>query len=364
MRDGFAVDKWLLLAVSGLLLVGVTMVLSTSYLYADERFADGTYFFRKQLIALGAGIVGLIVCSVISGTTYRRLAYPLLGLTVLVLILVVIPGVGVLRGGARRWLMFAGFTFQPAELAKLALVIYLAHSMARKEEKIKTFALGVLPHIIVTGVCLGLLLLEPDFGTALILAMLLYSMLFIGGARVSHLLATGLVALPALIYLMLTAPYRLRRLITFLDPWSDPQDTGFQVIQSLIAFGSGQFWGRGLGEGRQKLFYLPEAHTDFVFSVIGEEVGFLGALAVLALFGVIVLRGLRLTGKIEEPFEQYLAFGVTVLLGLQALIHMGVVMGIMPAKGLVLPFISYGGSALVTNLMEAGILMSLSRRRL
>jgi cell division protein FtsW len=364
MRDGFAVDKWLLLAVTGLLLVGVTMVLSTSYLYADERFADGTYFFRKQLIALGAGVAGLIVCSLMSSSAYRRLAYPLLGLTILVLVLVLIPGMGVLRGGARRWLMFAGFTFQPAELAKLALVIYLAHSMARKEDKIKTFAFGILPHMIVTGVCLGLLLLEPDFGTALILAMLLYSMLFIGGVRISHLLATGLLALPGLIYIMVTAPYRLRRLITFLDPWSDPQDTGFQVIQSLIAFGSGQFWGRGLGEGRQKLFYLPEAHTDFVFSVVGEEVGFLGAIAVLALFGLIVLRGLRLTSKIEEPFEQYLAFGVTVLLGLQALIHMGVVMGIMPAKGLVLPFISYGGSALVTNLMEAGILLSLSRRRL
>ena len=364
MKDGFAVDKWLLIAVTGLLVVGVTMVLSTSYLYAAERLADGTYFFRKQLIALGAGVIGLIACSLLSAPAYRRLAYPLLGLTLVVLMLVVIPGIGVARGGARRWLMFAGFTFQPAELAKLALVIYLAHSMAKKEDRIKTFAIGVLPHLIVTGVCLGLLLLEPDFGTALILATLLYSMLFIGGARVSHLLATGLLALPALVYIMLTAPYRVRRLTTFLDPWSDPQNTGFQVVQSLIGFGSGQFWGRGLGEGRQKLFYLPEAHTDFVFSVIGEEIGLLGALAVLALFGVIVGRGLRLTGKIEEPFEQYLAFGLTLLLGLQALIHMGVVMGIMPAKGLVLPFISYGGSALVINLMEAGILLGLSRRRL
>jgi cell division protein FtsW len=178
------------------------------------------------------------------------------------------------------------------------------------------------------------------------------------------LLATGLLALPAFAYVMFTAPYRVRRLVAFLDPWSDPQNAGFQVVQSLIAFGSGQFWGRGLGEGRQKLFYLPEAHTDFVFSVIGEEIGFLGALAVLGLFGVIVLRGLRLTGKIEEPFEKYLAFGLTILLGLQALIHMGVVMGMMPAKGLVLPFISYGGSALVINLTEAGILLGLSRRRL
>jgi cell division protein FtsW len=167
-----------------------------------------------------------------------------------------------------------------------------------------------------------------------------------------------------LIYVMTKADYRIRRLMSFLDPWSDAAGSGFHVIQSLIAFGSGQIWGRGLGESRQKLFYLPEAHTDFVFSVIGEELGLLGALAVLALFGVIIARGLQLTTKIEEPFDQYLAFGLTVLLGLQALIHMGVVMGLMPTKGLVLPFISYGGSAMVVNLMEAGILLGLSRRRL
>ena len=340
------------------------MVLSTSYLYSQERFADGTYFFRKQLMAIGAGLVALVVCSLVPPTTYRRLAYPLLGLTFFVLLLVLIPGIGVSRGGARRWLMLSGFAFQPAELAKLAIVFYLAHSMARKEEKIQTFALGVLPHLMVGGVFLGVLLLEPDFGTALILAVLLYLMLFIGGARASHLLATALMALPVLVYVMLKAEYRLRRLLTFMDPWREASSSGFQVIQSLIAFGSGQFWGRGLGESRQKLFYLPEAHTDFVFSVIGEELGLLGAFAVLTLFGIIIVRGLRLTARIEEPFEQYLAFGLTVLLGLQALIHMGVVMGLMPTKGLVLPFISYGGSAMVINLTEAGILLGLSRRRL
>jgi len=210
----------------------------------------------------------------------------------------------------------------------------------------------------------ALLLLEPDFGTALMLGAVLYLMLFIGGVKVSHLLATGLMALPVLIYLIASAEYRVRRLLTFLDPWSDASGSGFQIIQSLIAFGSGQLWGRGLGESRQKLFYLPEAHTDFVYSVIGEELGLLGALLVVGLFGVIVVRGLRLTARIEEPFEQYLAFGLTVLLGLQGLIHMGVVMGLMPTKGLVLPFISYGGSAMVINLMEAGILLGLSRRRL
>ena len=364
MRDGLTVDKWMLLAVVGLLAVGVTMVLSTSYLYSQERYGDGTYFFRKQMIAMGAGAVALIACTMIPSALYRRFAYPLLALSFIILILVLVPGVGVNRGGARRWIMFPGFAFQPSELAKLALVFYLAHSMAKKEQMIRSFSVGVLPHLIVVGLFAGMLLLEPDFGTALMLSMLLYFMLFIGGARVHHLIGTGLMALPVLIYVFTKADYRIRRLMSFLDPWSDAAGSGFHVIQSLIAFGSGQIWGRGLGESRQKLFYLPEAHTDFVFSVIGEELGLLGALAVLALFGVIITRGLQLTAKIEEPFDQYLAFGLTVLLGLQALIHMGVVMGLMPTKGLVLPFISYGGSAMVINLMEAGILLGLSRRRL
>jgi cell division protein FtsW len=364
MREGLAVDKWMLLAVVALLALGMTMVLSTSYLYSQERYGDGTYFFRKQLIAMGAGAIALIACSMVPSALYRRFAYPILALSFVVLLLVLIPGIGVSRGGARRWIMFPGFAFQPSELAKLALVFYLARSMAKKEEMIRTFSVGILPHLIVSGIFAGMLLLEPDFGTALILTMLLYFMLFIGGARIHHLLATGLMALPVLIYVMTKAEYRLRRLLTFLDPWSDASGSGFHVIQSLIAFGSGQVWGRGLGESRQKLFYLPEAHTDFVYSVIGEELGLWGALMVLALFGVIIVRGFQLTAKIEEPFDQYLAFGLTVLLGLQALIHMGVVMGLMPTKGLVLPFISYGGSAMVVNLMEAGILLGLSRRRL
>ena len=364
MRDGLAVDKWMLLAVAGLLALGVTMVLSTSYLHSQERYGDGTYFFRKQLIAMGAGAIALVGCSLAPSALYRRFAYPLLAISFILLVMVLIPGIGVNRGGARRWIMFPGFAFQPSELAKLSMVVYLAHSLAKKEELIRSFSVGIVPHLIVSGAFAGLLLLEPDFGTALILTMLLYFMLFVGGVRVSHLLATGLLALPALVYVLMTAEYRLRRLMTFWDPWSDPSGSGFHVIQSLIAFGSGQWFGRGLGESRQKLLYLPEAHTDFVYSVIGEELGLLGALVVLGLFAVIIFRGLQLSAKIEEPFDQYLAFGLTVLLGLQALIHMGVVMGLMPTKGLVLPFISYGGSAMMINLMEAGILLGLSRRRL
>jgi len=363
MKEGVSIDGWLFFAIAVLLALGITMVLSTSYLYSQERFADGTYFFRKQLIAVGVGMVALFIAALIPAASYRRFAYPLLALTLLILVLVLIPGIGLSRGGARRWLPLGGFAFQPAELAKISLVLYLAHSLSKKGEKVQTFAMGLLPHLIIGGLFLGLVLLEPDLGTTLILGLLLFLMLFVGGAKLSHLVSMGLMALPAVALAVAGAEYRLRRLLTFLDPWRDASSTGFQIIQSYIAFGSGQLWGRGLGESRQKLFYLPEAHTDFIFSVIGEELGLLGALAVLALFAVVIVRGFRLTSRIEEPFCQYLAFGLTTLLGLQALIHMGVVMGLMPTKGLVLPFISYGGTAMVMNLAVAGILLSLSRGR-
>ncbi len=363
MREGLTIDRWLFLAVVILLAVGITMVLSTSYLYAQERFSDGTYFFRKQLAAIGIGLMLFFITASVPSATYRRLAYPLLGVSLLVLMLVLIPEIGLVRGGARRWLSLGGFVFQPGELAKISLVLYLAHSLAKKEEKIRTFTVGVLPHLIVGGLFLGLVVFEPDLGTGLILGLMLFLMLFIAGAKCSHLLLTGFTALPLVAFFVFESEYRFQRLLTFLDPWSDASSSGFQIIQSYIAFGSGRFLGLGLGESRQKLFYLPEAHTDFIFSVIGEELGLIGVLVVLALFALIVLRGLVLARKIEDPFGQYLAFGLTSLLGFQALIHMAVVMGMIPTKGLVLPFISYGGSAMVMNLTVAGMLIGLSRRR-
>ena len=356
-------DGWLFFAVAVLLAVGITMVLSASYPYAQERFGDGTYFFRKQLTAAGVGLLALFISALVPPAVYRRLAYPLLVLALLLLILVLVPGIGVARGGAKRWLSVSGFAFQPAEMAKLSLVLYLAHSLAKKGDKIRTLSIGVLPHVVVGGLFLGLIVVEPDFGTALTLGLVLVLVLFVAGARLSHLALIGLAALPVLAFSVIGAEYRLRRLLAFLDPWQDASRSGFQIIQSYIAFGSGQLWGRGLGESRQKLFYLPEAHTDFIFSVIGEEMGLLGALSVLALFAIILVRGLRLSARIGEPFGQYLTFGLTTLLALQALIHMGVVMGLMPTKGLVLPFISYGGSAMVMNLTAVGMLLRLSRGR-
>ena len=363
MKYDTGADRWLLFAVAVLLAIGVTMVLSTSYLFSQERFSDGTYLFQKQIIAVAMGLASLSVAALLSPVTYRRLAYPLLILTFLSLVFTLFPGIGLLRGGARRWLPLGGFAFQPAELTKISLVLYLAHSLAKKGEKVRTFFTGVLPHLIVGGILLGLILLQHDLGVPLILGMILLLMLFVAGAKVSHLLLIGLVVLPVVGVLVLQTGYRLRRLLVFLNPWDDASNSGFQIIQSYIAFGSGQLWGRGLGQSRQKLFYLPEAHTDFIYSLIGEELGLLGALFVLGLFGLIVIRGFRLAMKIEDPFGQYLAFGLTTLLGLQALIHMGVVMGLMPTKGLVLPFISYGGSAMVVDLALVGMLLGLSRRR-
>ncbi|HEY1265889.1 MAG TPA: putative lipid II flippase FtsW [Candidatus Binatia bacterium] len=358
-----AVDGWIFFTVAALLAIGITMVLSTSYIYAQERFGDGTYFFRKQLIAAGIGFAGLLIAAAMPVEVYRKLAYPLMGAVLLVLVLLLVPGIGSTRGGARRWLTLGGFAFQPAELAKLSLLLYLARSLAKKTDKMASFTLGVVPHLLVGGVFFGLIVLEPDLGTAVTLGLLLILMLFIAGARLSHLACLALAAVPVVAVAIMGAEYRLRRLMTFLDPWRDASKSGFQIIQSYIAFGSGQLLGRGLGESRQKMFYLPEAHTDFIFSVIGEEMGLLGALGVLALFAVIIVRGLKLASRIEEPFSQYLAFGLTTLLGLQALIHMSVVMGLMPTKGLVLPFISYGGSAMMVNLVEAGMLLGLSRGR-
>ena len=362
MRQGTRIDGWIFFAVAALLAVGIIMVLSTSYLFAQELYSDATYLFRKQMTAMTVGMAALFISALVPSHAYRRFAYPLLVFGLVGLCLVLIPGIGLSRGGARRWLPLGGFAFQPAELAKVALILYLAHSLAKKGPKVQTFSIGILPHLIIGGLFLGLLLLEPDLGTALILGLILVFMLFVGGAKSVHLLLIGVMALPVLGLAVIGSEYRLRRFLVFLDPWRDASNSGFQIIQSYIAFGSGQLWGRGLGESRQKLFYLPEAHTDFIFSVIGEELGLLGAVMVLGLFGIIILRGLLLTSRIDDPFAQYLAFGLTSLLGLQALIHMGVVIGLMPTKGLVLPFISYGGSAMVMNLTEAGILLSLSRR--
>ena len=354
-------DVWIATATGFLVVFGLVMVFNSSYFYAQERFADPWLFTRKHVVSIGLGVLALLVARRIPTWTWRRLAYPLLALSLVALAAVLVPGIGVVRGGARRWIDLGFLTIQPSEVAKLAIALYLAHSLAKKGERVRELATGYLPHLVVVGACAGLILLEPDFGTVVLLSGFVFLMLLAAGARVSHLAATGSLAVVAMGMLAAASEYRWQRLISFLDPWQDPQRSGFQLVQSLLAFGTGGFTGVGLGASRQKMHYLPEAHTDFVFAVIGEELGLFGTLGVIAAFGVLAVGGYRLVYRHPDPFAGLLAFGLTSLLLLQAGVNMAVTAGLLPTKGLTLPFLSYGGSALLVNLTEVGILLGIAR---
>jgi cell division protein FtsW len=341
--------------------LGFVMVLNTSYFYAQEHFGDPYIFARKQFVAIALGSIGMIGCWRIPTHALRRATYPLLVLALVALVAVLVPGVGVVRGGARRWLKLGLLTMQPSEIGKLSAVLYLAHSLTKKGERVESFWLGYLPHVVIVGLVAGLVVAEPDFGTAVLLAVVLFTMLMANGARWLHLAATASLVVPFAVFGAVTASYRWQRLISFLDPWRDAQRSGFQLVQSFLAFGAGGAFGVGLGAGRQKMFYLPEAHTDFVFAVIGEELGLLGTLSVVAVFCALAIAGLRLAARHVDPYAANLALGLTSMIVLQAGVNMAVTVGLLPTKGLALPFLSYGGSALVVNMLEVGMLLSVAR---
>ncbi|MGH7859568.1 MAG: putative lipid II flippase FtsW [Candidatus Binatia bacterium] len=344
-----------------LVILGLVMVLNTSYFYAQERFGDPYLFTRKHVLSIALGAAALVFARQVPTRVWRRLAYPLLLVALAAVAAVLVPGIGVVRGGARRWLELGGLTLQPSEVAKLAVVLYLAHSLTKKGERVRNLSTGYLPHLAVVGSLGALVALEPDFGTAVLLGALLFLMLVANGARVSHLLTTGGIAALAVAFGAVLSEYRWQRLVSFLDPWQDAQRSGFQLVQSLLAFGAGGLTGVGLGSGRQKMHYLPEAHTDFVFAVIGEELGLAGTLGVVAIFALIAVGGYRLIRRHPDPFAGNLAFGLTSILLLQAVVNMAVAVGLLPTKGLALPFLSYGGSALLVNLTEIGILLGIAR---
>jgi len=358
---GAGLDVWLLAATAALVGLSVVMVFNVSYFYAEEHFGDAFLFFRKHVFSIALGTVLAAIATRISSRGWRRITYPLLLAVLVGLVLVLVPGIGVERGGARRWLGFGPLSLQPSELAKIALVLYLAHSLVKKRERVTTFTLGVLPHCLVGGAVAGLALLEPDFGTAVLAGGVLVCMLFVGGVPARYLLAPAVAAVPALAFLVMREPYRLKRVLAFLDPELDPLGINFQLKQSFIAFGSGGVWGVGLGESRQKMFYLPEAHTDFIYSVVGEELGLAGAVLVLGLFAIVGVRGFRIALRHPDPFASLLAFGLTLSLVLQAVVNVGVVLGCLPTKGLALPFVSYGGSAMMASLVQIGMLLALAR---
>ena len=352
-------DVALLFPILFLVGLGIVMVYSASSAIAFKKFGDDLYFIKKQALFSAAGFVILILFSHLPYRLYRPLVYPILLVACLFLAAIHIPGIGHSAGGSKRWLLISGISFQPSEFAKLALIIYLAYSLSRKGELMRDFYIGFVPHMLVLGLLSCMIITQPDFGTVVILGMITWVMLFLGGARLTHLLALLLAIVPPGYLFMTSAEYRARRWMSFLDPWQYPTDEGYQIVNSLMAFGNGGIWGSGIGKGVQKLFYLPEPHTDFIFSVIGEELGLFGVFLILVLYIWIFWRGLMISMKTEDAFGSLLAAGITVGLGLQVLVNMGVALGLLPTKGLTLPFLSYGGTSLLFSMAAMGILMNI-----
>jgi len=356
-------DQILLFVTITLALVGLVMMFSASAVVAGKKFDDSWYYLKRQLVWLTFGLMLLHVISRIDYVWWKRLSFPLLGLITVLLILVLVPSIGGVKNGARRWLLLGPISIQPAEMAKLISVIYLAAYLARKEDRLQHFSSGLLPPLLIIGILSALVLGEPDLGTVVVLALVTGGLLFVGGARMAHLSTLALCAIPIGLALVLTSEYRRPRLMAFLNPSSDPSNAGHQITQSFLAFGSGGLFGVGLGEGKQKLLFLPEPHTDFVLALVGEELGFVGTGIIILFFAAFVIRGFQISTRARIPFGRYLGIGVTTLIGIQALINACVVTGLLPTKGLTLPFVSYGGSSLVVSLTGVGILLSISRDR-
>ncbi|MDL2270110.1 putative lipid II flippase FtsW [Desulfosarcina sp. OttesenSCG-928-A07] len=352
-------DLGLLFSVLLLVGIGIVMVYSASSALAFKKFGNGYFFLKKQGFFAFSGVVVLVAFSYIPFRWYRAIAYPALLVSLILLILVAFSPLGVKAGGAARWLQIGPLQFQPSELARMALVVYLSYSMSKKVDQLGDFYVGFLPHVIVLGVFILLLQAQPDFGAMVIFFLITWMMLFVGGCKLFHLSAVIPFLAPMAWFFMTSADYRVKRLTSFLDPWKDSADTGYQVVHSLMAFGSGGITGVGLGKGYQKLFYLPEPHTDFIFSVVGEELGLVGVAIVVALYAVILIRCTAISRQTRDRFGTLLATGITVSLGLQVCINMGVTLGLLPPKGLTLPFLSYGGTSLLINMAAIGIMMNI-----
>jgi len=352
-------DVRLLFPVLFLVGIGIVMVYSASSALAFKKFGSEYYFLKKQSLFALLGIVALISCSRFPYRFFRSLTYPLLILALVFLAAILITGLGYSAGGAKRWFRLGSFSFQPSEFARFALIIYLAYSMNKKKDVLKNFYVGFLPHIMMLFMFTVLIIFQPDFGSVVILGVLTWIMLFVGGVRLWYLITSLVLILPAAYFFMISADYRLKRITSFLDPWQHSANDGYQIVHSLMAFGTGGIWGAGIGNGYQKLFYLPEPHTDFIFSVIGEELGLWGVLIILALYILILWRGISIASNCWDSFGSFLAIGLTTAIGLQVCVNMGVALGLLPTKGLTLPFLSYGGTSLLLNMAYIGILMNI-----
>lgn len=357
-------DMVILLMAVALTCFGIVMVYSTSSIMAasSAKFHDGFYFLKRQGIYAVLGGAIMVFAMRLDYHVWKKWAVVILFGCLALLCAVLIPGIGASAKGATRWIRLPGFNLQPSELAKIALIVYMAYSLDKKQDKVKVFSTGFLPYMVILAFMFLILLMQHDLGSAVTLAFVAFMMLFLAGARLSYFVGMIILAAPFMWYFIVKEPYRLKRIIAFLNPWNDPTGSGFQIIQSWIAVGTGGMFGQGLGESKLKNFYLPEAHTDFILAVAGEELGFVGVFVIAAMFLLLVLRSIRVAMYAEDSFGRFLAYGIAVLLGTEAFVNMAVVTGMVPTKGLALPFISYGGSSLIVTLFSIGILLSVSSR--
>jgi cell division protein FtsW len=355
-------DSILLAATIMLVLIGLVMVFSSSGVYAMEKYNDAYYFLKRQVVWVALGAMIMLSARKMDYRSLEKYTYYIMGLVFLMLVAIMIPGLGKEVGGARRWLVLGGFTFQPSELAKFALILFIAKSLVKRSDQLKNFAYGYLPKLIVLGFFFVPILFQPDFGTAITICAVTFTMLMIAGLRSKFLIYSILAVIPIFTIAIMNAEYRKRRIVAFLNPWEHESNAGFQVIQSFYAFGRGGIFGSGIGSSSQKLFYLPEAHTDFIFSVIGEELGFTGTLIIIFLFSILIWRGFVIAYQAKDSFGVHVAIGLTLLIGIQAFMNMGVTVGLLPTKGLTLPFVSMGGSSLIVLMLSIGVLLNISEK--
>lgn len=356
-----APDFVIICTVLLLLSIGIIMVFSSSSVWAFHRYKDSLYFLKRQLVSTILGLFAMVFLMNYDYRSYKKISKFIIAAVIILLILVLIPGVGIELNYARRWIRIGSFTIQPSEIAKLGMIIYTACGLDNKKDKVGNFANGIMPFLIVLGVVCLLILKQPDMSTAVVIAGSVFIMIFAAGAKMLHIMGLLLAGFPLALYFAMSEDYRWRRITSIFNPWSDSLDTGYQLIQSLYALGSGGILGLGLGRSRQKFFYLPEPQSDFIFSILCEELGFIGGTFVIILFLVLFWRGIRAALKAPDYLGSVLAAGITGWIGLQSLINIGVVTASMPVTGLTLPFLSYGGSSLIFTLMGIGILLNISR---
>jgi cell division protein FtsW len=354
-------DVWMIAATLGILAIGVVMVYSASAIAAFHDYGDPYYYVKRQLVFALLGIVSMFVMMNVEYTFWRKWSVPALLICFGMLVIVLIPGLGVWRGGARSWLGVGSFGIQPSEFMKLAMVLFMAKLLSERQNQITEFTKGLLPPLGILGIAFALIMLQPDLGTGTVMIGAVLIIIYVAGARVAHLGGLALLGLVGLVGLIAAAPYRLLRITAFLDPWQDPLGAGYQSIQSLYAIGPGGLVGLGLGMSRQKYNYLPEPQTDFIFSILAEELGFIGGSLLLLLFLLLIWRGMRTAITLSDPFGSLLATGIVGIFAVQVLINIGVVIGLLPVTGITLPLVSYGGSSLTLLLTALGILLNLSR---